>query len=722
MAELAQSIRDQLPRIKKNVKGSYDGFRHNFERYWEYNNMIFRSAMSDAHKSLLKMLGKPPIEFNIMEAPLSRLRGEFAKQEPSIIVSGEDDADPTPEIVQMEKVVEGHMRHIMSDFNKQGGEYNVYTDQLSGGFSVIKVWTEYSKALGFNQVIKMDRVFDPTLCGFDLLARQPSKSDGRFCFENYPKAVSDFKDEYPGVDISDLRFEKMTEEFNWSYSNDKEDIVMVCDYYEKKKKKVKIVQLPDGSVLTDKEYKHFLELWGQSGRVDQPPVVMQSRKTEIDIICRYTLIGSKILSYEETDYPGLPLVFVDGNSRMLRKSLDSLVEQFTRPYVYNAKGNQLLKNFAGQSLAAELENMVQHNWIMAEEAMPTNPDYMKAYTNNQIPRVVAWKSQDPKNPDKQLPAPQPVVRPPIPPEIAGAFMAADQTQQNILGAYDAALGINGNDISGKALIEGATNSNAAAMPYVVSFLHALNQCAELILGLMPKYLINPRKIPVIDKEGNKDTVKINDGKFDMRKMENKLRVKVEAGVNFAVQKSKALQQIVALMNVSPVFAQFMGTDGLPIMLDNIEIRGIDQLKLQSKEFVQKMQMQQAQAAKAQQQEAQNNPAMMRAQIEMMKLQHDKQQDDIKNQIAVSQQAIDQVKEVTNRMKVELEAKASERESLVRMAAQETEKMGKEIDLSIAVAHEHHAQISDHRQHDREDARLIHDVHQANKPKPEAKNA
>ena len=80
-----------------------------------------------------------------------------------------------------------------------------------------------------------------------------------------------------------------------------------------------------------------------------------------------------------------------------------------------------------------------------------------------------------------LPPPQEVGRVGAPPEIIQTFTSADATMQSILGSYDASLGINNNQLSGVAIVEGATQSNAAAMPYVVSFLQSLNQMHKSLL-------------------------------------------------------------------------------------------------------------------------------------------------------------------------------------------------------------------------------------------------
>lgn len=723
MAEVAKRYQDHLPTIKKNVKQSYDYFKPNYDRYWLYKNLVFKTSVTKKDEDVLDDLGKPNIESNILEPYISRLMGEFAKQEPSIAVTTEDGQHVDGQMAETVQVVEGHIRHILYSANKDGCDYKVYEDLLSGGFSAFKVFTKYSNPMSFDQIIGMKRVYDPTLCGWDLLAQLPHKGDGRYCFENYPKGAADFKEEYPDVDITNLTYNKQTDGFNWSYNNGREDIIIICDYYEKKKKKVKIFELANGERVTEKQLKEAMGKFNEAKAIAQFPAIKRSRVTELEVICRYRCIENKVLEYVETDFRQLPLVFVDGNSKLLRETTQGAVEQMTRPYVYQAMGTQRLKNFAMQTLGNELENMVQHKWVFPEQALPTQPEYAEAITNNQLPKVVIYNAYSEDHPDQPVPPPREVMRPPIPPEIINTFSMADQTVQNILGAYDAALGINGNDLSGKAIIEGATNSNAAAMPYIVGILQALGQCAVMFVDLIPKYFITPRTIPIVGKDGKKGYVAINQPNgVDLSYDENALHVNVEPGVNFSVQKNRSLQTIFSAMQASPVFAQFINEECLEEILDNMELRGIDMMKAKAPAWQQKIKQMQAQQAQAQQQAAQNNPMAMRMQIEAAKLQHQVQQDEIKNQLAASQQKLDEISEQTERMKVLLAEQESQREALVRMAAQETEKMSKQVELSIAMVHEHHAQVSDHRDHNRDDLKLHHDMIQANKPQPTKDNA
>jgi hypothetical protein len=675
---VAQKHQDELKKIKESIQEAHDYFQPNYKSYHENRRFVFLSSLTTSDIDKLEEMGKPTTEFNVLESYISRLRGEFSKQEPSILVSRDSDAaDQLPD--GTEKLVEGYMRHIFQQASKDGCQYGAYTDSLAGGFFVLKVGTKYIHERAFSQVITLNKVEDPTLCGFDPLASEPHKGDGRFCFEIFPKREDEFKEEYPNIDIDDIDFVRSVDGFSWSYTTKtNERILLIVDFYKKKKTKTKLVQLSTGELFTSKEYAEHMKEWEESGVIEQAPIIINERTTEITKICRYRMIGNKVIEYEVTDFKYLPLIFGDGNSVKIRESDDGgALQQYTRPYFYHAKGTQRLKNFAGQCLGNELENSVQHKFLIAEESIPER--LIDVLTKPQVPNNIPYKSYTDGATPKPLPPPQLIQRPPIPAEFAGTFMATDQTIQGILGSYDAALGINNNQLSGVAIVEGATQSNSAAMPFVVSYMHTWSQAAKSVLDLIPKYIVTPRTIPIIGDDGQRSYVEINKPDTpSLRFSENALQIEVEAGVNFSIQKHRALQQITAMMQASPLFAKFMNSEGLGVLLDNMEMRGSDRLQAMVKDFVQKQKQLDAQ-------QQQQNPLVAKQQLEVAKLRAAQQENQSSNALRAAEIEISRLKAQTDRLATLLKMTSEERNRLVQMAKNQTQKEGQAVELAVEAA-------------------------------------
>jgi rhodanese-related sulfurtransferase len=682
--DVAKTYQEQLERIKTNVRRAHDYFKPNYDRYNEFRRFVFESSLKSEEITLLMTLSKPQLEFNILEAYISRLLGEFSKQEPDIEVSADDQNNADPITI---KVLEQHLRHTLTDASNHHTKYEVYKDLLSGGFSNLKVSTDYANPMSMDQVINIERVYDPTLCGYDQLARYSHKGDGRFCFELFPMEKEDFLDQYPDMPINDINFRRDFAGFSWSYLNDATPIIIVCDYYEKKKKKVSIVKVRDNKVMTKKEYDKMLSTWGDLAA--PPAIIGKPRITNLETVCRYRLIENRVIEYVETDFTHLPLIFVDGNSVMIKTPKNGNVRQFTRPYVYHAKGAQRLKNYAGIALANEIENIVQHKFIIKKEALPKEEEWLAAIKDIQKPSNVIVNAFFEQNPDMPIPDPiREIAKIPSPPEILQAFNGSDSLIQNILGSYDASLGINNNQLSGIAIVEAATQSNAAAMPYIVGYLQGYQRAAQIYVDLLPKYYKTPRTIPIMDAEGKKSYVKINsqDG-VNMFYDANALNVLVKAGASFQVQKSRTIMMIKEMMGMSPLFAQFIAEKGLNFVLDNMEGKGIDQLKQLVDGWLQEMQQQKQMAMQQQQQQMQNNPIIQRNQIAAQKMQIDSQ----KNQ---QQFMIDMQKLKQDENKVMLDAEQSKNDNLVQIIKANTERFSKQVELQLNTRDMNHRHLKE----------------------------
>jgi len=703
MTTQRQTIDDKhqarLPELKKYVEAWYQYFKDNNRRYKDFMRFVFDTSLTPNEKSKLKRLSKPAIEFNVLEAYISRLRGEFAEQEPSLMVRVADGVasdEATEELTKTVGVIEDYIREIFNNSDNDNFEYATYSDCLAGGFSIAEIYTDYINEMSFEQNIHLERVFDPTLAGFDPMAVTSHKGDGLYCFKVVPKTKEDFVQEYGEEALERVNFARNTDlgSFSWSYQNQdsgaSQKILLIASLWIKEKKKEKIVKISNGKVLLKKHYKDLIAHTDESGLLMQPPVIIEERESILETICRYDFCESKVIGYYETSDRYLPLVFIDGNSVLLQDKETGPTRQMTRPYVYHAKGIQQLKNFAGQSVANEIETMVQHKWIASIESIPDK--YKDAYKNPQQAQVLVYNAFDEKNPDKALPPPREIQRTPTPQIVQEVFMGSDQVTQAILGSYDAQLGITDGNISGKAIQQGAIHSNAAAVPYVTGFYKGLNRIATIILDLIPKYYITPRSLPIRKANGIKDYQIVNDPKrpesVSLKYDPNSLQVKIEAGVNTGLQKQMALTQIIQLMQASEIFAKFINTQGLETILDNVDIRGIDELKVKAKQFMQA----EEQAAQQQKPDPMQQAIEAEVHVETMRIQQKAEQAEGEIAIKSAQVAVDHEKADTERLKVLAELNAASARELLDAEKHNAALSRDAIKTALEIA-KHHAEQS-----------------------------
>ncbi len=647
----------KLMELKKKVESSYTWFETNAQRFNEFMRFVFDTSLTQDDIQKLMSLKKPTIECNILEAMISRLIGEFGKHEPSIVVKAADAMKVqnfTPDYLELMKFIESHIRHEITDCTNDGLQERLYQDVLGGGYSVAKVFTDYISNHTFDQKIRVERVYDPTMCGFDPLARESHKGDGQYAYELYPMSLDDFKAKFGEDAVKGMKMSRAIGPYNltWSFAQKEQETVMVCEFYEKHIKKAKLVKLSDGRIMLKKWYKkHLLPAWEQMGYIQQPPAIVDERLTEVETIGRYHFCETAVLDYAETDFRYFPLVFIDGNSVEIRDTVNNSCSQMTRPYCFHAKGIQQLFNFAAQTVGQEMENIPQQQWIVSVEAVPK--DFMEAYRNPQAGSTLLYNQFDPNDPSIRLDAPREVQRRATPQIVENIFNGSNRIMQNILGSYDAVMGVSDKDISGVAINNGAIQSSAASAPYLMGYIRGLNRIAQIMLDLIPKYYVTPRSMPtmandgkrgyqLINKEGDENSLKVHYRSED-------LDIKVEAGVNTSIQKQAAVDQIIRMMQASEDFANFINSMGLDTILDNLEIRGIEDIKAKAAQY---MQMKQEQQKKQAEEAAQGDPMqkMLEAQTQVEMARIDQKREEAEGNLAIkaAQVSVEQEKADTQR--------------------------------------------------------------------------
>ncbi len=706
--EAQQSKEIQLRDHKKLVEDWHGYFSANNARYWEFMNFVGASNLSDSDIAALQVLQKPAIEFNVLEAMISRLRADFAKQEPFFLVRAADGVPMemlTEEFIKAEETVEGYLRGIFDDASNDGLQSNIHTDQLMGGFSAVYIHTDYVNEYSFEQNIYVDRAFDPTLTFFDPMARTSHKGDGEYCGMLIPYTKDRFIAEFGAEAAKEISFRTAGNigGFNWCYEANGQEIILVAYMFKKQYKKKRIVKLSNGHVVTMKNYKELLEIWDS---IEQPPIILDERVVNCETIVLHQFCETKELYSAETDYKYLPIVFVDGNSILVNgqpgagssstgsASASGTIGQMTRPYAYQAKGAQKAKNFAGQSQLAAIENLTQAQLKVPLEAIPL--DQLQAYQNPQQANVLIY-NQFGKN-GERLDPPQEVIKQQIPSIIENVFMMMDQTIQATLGSYDAQQGIVGNQISGKAIMQGAIQSDGAAGPYLINYIKAWNRIGEIVIDLIPKYYKTARNLPIIGRDGKRDFAMVNtgeEGDINLDYEAHTLQIKVEAGVNSGVQKQLALDTLTRMMAASPAFADFINTECLDDIVDNLDIRNIDSIKLKATRYQEKLrQMQEEQQQLAAQQAQQPSEIEVVQQIEMAKVEQRAVEAEGKLVLKAAELAIDQEEADLDYLKFITETEQANRDAALQERKVDAEDARSAIDLAIEVAELAHEKRDD----------------------------
>lgn len=611
---------EKLKLIHQKVNRGYISDKDNWDRFRYFRKFIYENSVSGDEAAVWTSMSKPIMQFPFLEPYISRAVGEFLDQLPSIYLSPKEGAKVDLQLIEF---LQDYGRYILHEAHRENTQVAIFEDGLSGGFSAAEVFVDYSHSKSFEKVIRFRKEVKPTCTFWDSMAESKTRHDGEFCGRIHYFTEEEFRRKWPKIDIEQMQWSKTFGSFNWSFVLDNIKIIAVCEFYEKKYEKEKIVQIATGEVMTQDEYETLKQDWQREEVIEQLPIIIpdKQRDTLVPIICRYICIENQIIEYTQTNYNSFPLIFCDGNSKWLASSAGGSDEHLmTRPYPMGAKDAQRLKNYAGVCLADELQSMVQHKFMAALEGIPKQADYRNAYKDVQHAALLIYNQYANDDKDKPVNPPREIQRVPAPPEVMQAYIESERAVQGILGSFDSGQSLYQADLSGKAIEKGSIVSNSSLKPYINNYMISLTQIFYVILELLPKTIKTPRTMPVMRKNGKLESVMVNEkGGVTLNYDVQDLHIRIEAGVNTEIQKIRNIELLTKAGQMSAALSQFLGEEGADIIIKNLPMEGGDELEERYQTWRKQQAQQKQQMMQVQMQQMQNNPAIMRAQNESKKI-------------------------------------------------------------------------------------------------------
>ncbi len=516
-------------------------------------------------KNEREQAGRPTLTINRMPAFVRQVANEVRMKPPAIKVIPAEDGD-----VETAEVIEGLIRHIEAMSKAKRVYARGIEDAARGNMGFFRVKTQYANDDTFDLDIRIETIDNPLSVVFDPGANDPMLSDARFCFVIDTMQKADFKRKYGESATSELDGDATTDtgsaagvDVRWNQG----DVVQVAEYWCVEDVEAEIVQLDNGDVIDVAEYDKVVaghvaavEMMQQAMNAVDPndPAAMQNvpqpepipqpvlddtgsprtRKVKRKKVQSYIMSGSEFLE-GPFDWPGdrIPIIPVWGEE-------------------YRVKERKMRASVV--TFAKDAARMINYWRSASVEALALAPKSPWLVTPKQIEGVEAlWKSSgrgNPAvlvyNPDPQAGAPQRV----MPAQIQSAMLQEAALAQDDLkattGIFDAALGAQSNETSGKAILARQREGDVSTYVFLDNLLAAVEECGRVILSILPKVYDTQRQIRILGKKNESAVLTVNDGsQYDLTR--GKYDVHIITGPSVTTQRQAASEAFVAALNGAP---------------------------------------------------------------------------------------------------------------------------------------------------------------------------
>ncbi len=527
-------------------------------RKFALDDLKFRAGEQwpDGIKRQREIDGRPCLTINQMPQFIRQVTNDQRQNRPSIQVNPvNDEADPeTAEIIQ------GIIRHIEYDSSADAAYDTAFQASVTSSFGYFRINTAYSDPMSFEQDIKILRIRNPFTVYFDPNCKEPDYSDANWAFVTETISKDDYKDQWPDSKMA-------TTMDDWESIGDTgwadKDSCRIVEYFYRESVKKTVVLLSDGATML-KEYI-------PEGGLPKGVTVVNERQTQIFAVKWVKMNGVEVL--EETDWPGkwIPVVPVLGDE------LDIDGKRVIEGIVRNAKEPQRQYNFMSSASTEAIALAPKAPYIVAEGQLEGHEqEWQTANIKNNA--FLSYKAVSING--QPMPPPQRNTVEPAIQATTEAMMQAAQDLKAVTGIYQAALGAQGNETSGKGILARQSQSQGSNYHYIDNLTRALKHAGRILLDLIPKVYDTQRVLRIIGEDGTQSTVEVNTPQEQAASVEKvydlsvgKYDVTISTGPSYQTKRQEAVQSQIQLVSAYP---PLMGVAG-DIMVGNMDWPGAKEI-------------------------------------------------------------------------------------------------------------------------------------------------
>jgi hypothetical protein len=524
------SDNDILRLARDRYREGVEGDRDNRDRDQEQRR-FYRGKQADQWDSgdLTKRQGRISVTVNRCPQFVKQITGEMRQNKPAIKVLPVDD-QTDPELAEVYSAI---IRHIESNSDAHRIYSKTGEQAVIGGLGWFRILTDYLDDKSFDQEIVVKHVKNPLSVVCDPGAIELTRCDAGWMIVSELIPEDTFKAKYPKAKLDGFD----AEEYEHWHTDRK---IRVAEYWVREEKARDLLLLSDGSTRYGDELDD-LEMAVLTGMGIS---IEDKRKVKAHKVKCYKITGLEVL--ETYDWAGsyIPLIPVIG------EEIEVGDEVFRHGLVYPMIDSQKAYNFARSAMLETVASQPKAPYLVTTEMVKNHTKAWKGL-NEGNPAVLTY-DPDPKAPQ----GPQRIA----PPNFSSAWyqeaLTADGDMKATTGIYDASLGKQSNETSGRAIMARDQQGETASYVYVDNLSAAIRQAGRVMLEMIPHIYTGERVVRMMGEDGAiEGYARINtmlpDGQVWHDISVGQFDLEVTTGPAFATKRMEAADTLMKLAQAMP---------------------------------------------------------------------------------------------------------------------------------------------------------------------------
>ena len=407
------------------------------------------------------------------------------------------------------------------------------------GMGYFRLVTDYADYMSFNQDLIVKRVADPMSIRLDPFFTEFDGSDAKWGFVESNMSKKEFEVAYPDADASQWEGASA----DW-YSVDN---VRVCEYMRVVEKDKNLQLLSDGSTVYEGDV------------IPEGLTVTKTRKGKKCEVEWYKITSSHILERGIIKFSYIPIFPVIGNETYVDG------KPVRSGMVRNSKDAQRLLNSL-TSTKIELISLSPKAPYIGYAGQFKDPKWQDV----NVKSFGFLEAESLDNEGQRAPLPQRIPFAGVPTGIVQAEQQANQDIRETIGMYNASIGANSSETSGRAILAKQKEGDTGTYHYTDNLSRAIRHLGKCLVEMIPYYYDAQRIARTFGEDGTTNEIqidpdsptaiaKIRDRAGKIQKVFNpnigKYDVNVTVGPSYASQRTEAAESQLELARVLPAIAQ-----------------------------------------------------------------------------------------------------------------------------------------------------------------------
>jgi len=521
---------------------------------------------------------RPCLTINKLPQHVRQVTNEQRQNRPSPkVIPADDNAD-----VAVAEIFDGIIRHIeyMSDADVA---YDTACDnQVVYGEGYIRILTEYTRDDSFDQDLKIGRIRNSFSVYMDPTIQDPCGSDAKWCFITEDLLKAEYERQFPDAQpISSILARGIGDQALSMWLS--ENTIRIAEYFYVDYVPSTLNLYPGNITMFDgtPQDAKLRAMFGQP---------LRSRKADRKRVMWLKTNGYEVLEEREWAGKWIPVVRVVGNEFEVDGRM------FVSGLVRNAKDAQRMYNY----------------WVSQEAEMlalaPKAP--FIGYGGQFEGYEMQWKTANTTNwpylevnPDVQdgagnvLPLPMRAQPPMAQTGLIQAKMGAAEDIKATTGQYNASLGQQGNERSGRAILARQQEGDTGTYHFVDNLGRAIRYVARQLVDMIPKIYDTQRVARIIGVDGEVGMARINPMQAEpvkkivdqagtvLEKIYNPsvgvYDVVITTGPSYLTKRQEAVEAMANILQTSPQLWQVAGD----LFIKNMDWPGAQEMAARFKKII-----------------------------------------------------------------------------------------------------------------------------------------